>query len=333
MILLTNNGMMTSKKKLFTKVSLTLGAVFILGSCGQDRNLNEYRTSQVELELNKYRSIQGTYRGLAFQKNAKLPLASVEVQLFANTVVDSDGLRREARPVLQSYVTLRVPGLEEIVVSMDSGFFLTQEGIFKTSVVAKRSDVKRTLQLEGQLQSNGFDGTLSVFGYPNTALQIQLTRDQEWPQLEPKQYGKDRFPYIAAREEVRYDGVAHYLTGEKIKASLRLLNNSIDATSTLIDILSPVRIFTGLIDIDKQPPRLTFSAMKWDVDAHRLSGVTHYGGVDNIELRIECTEQMSSRTQTWNCTYTSSLGGTLSDLKFQRSLSPASLSNLIFANK
>lgn len=316
-------------QKRFLLKALAFSSLLIITACGQDRTLSEYRNAQVELELNKYLSIQGTYRGLAYQQNSLKPLGDVEIQLFANTIVDSDGLRREARPVLQSYVTLRMPGHDEIVVSMDSGFYLPEEKLFKTALNTVRSGTNRTLQLEGTIQKEQIRGKISVFGYQRTALILELEKNQDWPSLEPSSYAKDRFPNVPPRSEIKYSGYSTYLDGRKMKATMKLLNNSINATGAMVDLLMPIRVFTGIIDTDKNTLRFSFSNMIWDAEAKTLSGVSQRGGIDAVEIRTDCVEQNSSNSEGWSCTYTSSLGGILSGFEFSRDSATLTTSNVL----
>lgn len=328
--LFVKNKIMTSKiienirsaKSSIIQLSTFAMLAVLLAGCGQDRNLNEYRNSQVELELNKYRSIQGSYRGLAYQVGAKKPLGAIEVQLFANTIVDTDGLRREPRPVLQAYVTLRIPDLSEIVVAMDSGFYLPQEGRLKTSANAVRSETTRTLQLEGDIKGTSINGLISVFGYPGTALEVDLDRSAEWPELKPTEFAHDRLPYVSARGRIIYAGKANYANGRTEKASLELRNNSVNSTGMLIDILSPVRIFTGIVDIQNTGLRFSFSNMAWDSEAGTLTGSQSRGGVENVVLKTECTDASTEKLEAWSCTYTSTLPASLHGFDFTRKRGP-----------
>ncbi len=298
--------------------NMTFAALLLMSACGQDRNLNQYRTSQVEQELRNYRSIQGTYRGLAYQVGSKKPLGSVEIQLFANTVIDSDGLRSEPRPVLQSYVTLNVPGLNEIVISMDTGFYFAQEKRLKTSVNAIRNDTPRTIQLEGEIRGNSIEGLLSVFGFPSTALEVDVKRDDEWPVLMLSDYAKDRLPYVSARGKISYTGIAKYSGGRQEKVAMELRNNSVNSADMMIDLLSPVRVFTSIIDVSTSSFRLSFSNMSWDSEAGTLVGSQIRGGIQNVNHKLECESVSNSKAEGWDCKYTSSLVGILQGFEFRR---------------
>ena len=322
--------------------SVIATTLLLVSACGQDRNLNDYRSSQVELELSKYKSIAGTYRGFAYQTGSKKPLGEIEVQLLAATVVDTDGLRREPRAVLQSYIKLRVPNLSEIVASMETGYYMPQEKRLKTSVNATRNanaggsasggagpgDIMRTVQLEADVDGKNLNGQLSVFGYPATGLEIEVERDAAWPELDAKSFAPDRLPYVSARGKITYTGNAFYIGDKKDKAKLELRNNSLTSIGMLIDILSPVRIFTGIVDIiDIKDPKTTwrfsFSNMAWDSEAGTLKGSQQRGGVNAVVVNIECTEHVDRKYEGWNCTYTSSMGGTLHEFTFRRPLNAA----------
>ncbi|HVJ64957.1 MAG TPA: hypothetical protein VM901_06860 [Bdellovibrionota bacterium] len=321
--------------------SVIATTLLFLSACGQDRNLSDYRSSLVELELSKYRSIAGTYRGLAYQAGSKKPLGEIEVQLLAATVVDTDGLRREPRAVLQSYIRLRVPNLSEIVASMETGYYLPVEKRLKTSVNATRNggstgtnapgggaptgsgDVTRTVQLEADVDGKTLTGLLAVFGYTNTGLEIEVERDAEWPALNERSFAKDRLPYISARGRISYSGKAFYADGRKEPAKLELRNNSLTSIGMLIDILSPVRIFTGIVDLPGTKMRFSFSNMAWDSEAGTLKGSQQRGGLDAIVISTECTEHTDAKTEGWNCTYTSTMGGILQEFTFRRPLNAA----------
>jgi hypothetical protein len=302
-------------KNLFALFSL----VFFAIGCGQDRNAEDYRNSQVELELSKYRSIQGIYRGLAYQAGSQKPFATVEVQLFASSTVDTDGIRTEPRPVLQSYVTLKIPNMNEITVSMNTGYYVPQENQLKTTTNATRAGLSRTIQLDGKVRGQRIEGLLSVFGYPGTALEIDVERSAPLPALEPEDFAKDRLRYVNSRGKIIYEGKAFYAGGKVTKATLELNNNTVNATEMLVDILSPVRVFTGMIDMDQSTLRFTFANMAWDNEAGTLNGSQERGGIENVVIRVECTDFISAKTEGWDCTYTSSMGGILREFEFRRS--------------
>lgn len=312
------SGNFTSRSIFFTIA--TVASLVTLSGCGQDRNLTEYRSSQVELELSKYRSIEGTYRGLAYQQDSRKPLGEIEVQLFANKVVDSDGLRNEARAVLQSYITLRIPGLDDIALAIGSGYFIPQDGDFKTTQKMKRFENDYSLQLGGKIHGDSLEGTLSVFEFPLAGLSIEVEKNREWAALKPGEFAKDKYPFVAARQEISYNGTANYMDGRKFKATLKLLNNSGNMAGTLMDILSTQRSFTALIDIDKTTLRYTFSPMIWDMESRTLNGRSQQGGANPAELRTDCVFKKTAKSEGWSCTYTSSLGGILNGFEFERPL-------------
>jgi hypothetical protein len=214
-------------------------SLFLLVSCGKDKNMDDKRRDDLQQNLMRINSIQGAYSGPVISKIDNSNLGNLTLNFKSTTNTQSNSIcMTNGQAVVSGSISLK--SLTTTEVTFDNGCYDDISGDFEVTIpVDQGAGLKAKISLSGKISAGNWNGSLEVNGQPQNGAFLNLVKNAVPGNISEIEVAGARLEQM---RRLTYSYLGSYeFNGSTAPFELSFTNNDIFPEQSLYNLLSPTR--------------------------------------------------------------------------------------------
>ena len=221
-------------------LALIMSSIFILLSCGKDKNMDDFRRDQLQQSFARITSISGSYSGPVMSKVDGSNLGNILLKFKASTDVQSNSGRVSNDQSVLVSGSINLKSLTTTEVTFDNGFYDDVTGDFQVTIpVAQDGGVTAKISLTGHISEDHWIGSIDVKDQEEYGASLNLTKDAPPSNTSSLEVGGVRLQQIKKLDYL-YEGT-YRAAGTTAPIKMSFINRDIFPEQSLYKLFSPIR--------------------------------------------------------------------------------------------